>query len=394
MRSSRLAPRRFSVISGTDFFFWMVLVFLSFTIVDMDFSHWLAMILEHGSFSTNPWLCHRCISERPRQSSQHSCCNSLPPHPPLIYIITTNPTRPPHSHHIPSTFPPFPPFPLLSQPSPTFPAFTHRASRAGFSGFTNIFTTIHHIYTYFHTFSPNFHPLHPKFTQTPPHLPKYDTLPTPPRTMTSLLKISVTETFTCPGKRPDAGHSEEPRTGDDERGLKEGTDLVRTSSRACSKRFSTSSSSDDRSTESTSSAREDESWGCVCCDCEAAAGSRSDRELGKRLSKSWTSVIAFFLPMSLWRDFQCVKLGFFSLKGNTLSTKTTLCLATTSDCFTRMTAPNVFSRWPNPKNTPGSFCASNWTSARSIFSRSEYRSTLAVETQRDQEQHPCRPQRL
>ncbi len=26
------------------------------------------------------------------------------------------------------------------------------------------------------------------------------------------------------GKRPDAVHSEEPRTGDDERGLKEGTD--------------------------------------------------------------------------------------------------------------------------------------------------------------------------
>jgi hypothetical protein len=45
------------------------------------------------------------------------------------------------------------------------------------------------------------------------------------------------------GKRPDAAHSEEPRTGDDERGLKEGTDLVCASSRACSKRFSTLSSS-------------------------------------------------------------------------------------------------------------------------------------------------------
>ncbi len=55
------------------------------------------------------------------------------------------------------------------------------------------------------------------------------------------------------------GHSEEPRTGNDERGLKEGTDLVCVSSRACYKRFSTSSSSDDRSTESTSSTREDES---------------------------------------------------------------------------------------------------------------------------------------
>jgi hypothetical protein len=32
--------------------------------------------------------------------------------------------------------------------------------------------------------------------------------------------------------------------------------------------------------------------------CEAATGSRSDRESGKRLSKSRTSVIAFFLPMS------------------------------------------------------------------------------------------------
>ena len=77
----------------------------------------------------------------------------------------------------------------------------------------------------------------------------------------SLVSSSISS-FSPPspaGKRPDVGHSEEPRTGNDERGLKEGTDLVCASSRACSKRFSTSSSSDDRSTESTSSAREDES---------------------------------------------------------------------------------------------------------------------------------------
>ncbi len=67
------------------------------------------------------------------------------------------------------------------------------------------------------------------------------------------------------GKRSDTGYFEEPRTGDDERGpkLSEGEDLVCTSSRTCSKSVSTSSSSDDRSTELTSSECEDESGVCV-----------------------------------------------------------------------------------------------------------------------------------
>ena len=55
----------------------------------------------------------------------------------------------------------------------------------------------------------------------------------------SLVSSSISS-FSPPspaGRRPNAGHSEEPRTGDDERGLKEGTDLVCTSSKACSKRF-------------------------------------------------------------------------------------------------------------------------------------------------------------
>ncbi len=166
---------------------------------------------------------------------------------------------------------------------------------------------------------------------------------------------------------PEWPYSEEPRSGNDERGLKEGTELVCTSSKVCSRGFSTSSSSDDRSTESTG-AREDESWDCVWCDCETSAGSRSDCESDKRLSKSWTSVITFFLPISLWRDSQCVKMGFFSLKGNTLSTIATLCLATTSDCFTRMTLPNVFSRWSNLKILQIRFVHPFWH-LLSIFSR-------------------------
>jgi hypothetical protein len=39
------------------------------------------------------------------------------------------------------------------------------------------------------------------------------------------------------GKRPDVGHSEEPRTGNDERGLKEGTELIYTSSKLVLKGF-------------------------------------------------------------------------------------------------------------------------------------------------------------
>lgn len=64
--------------------------------------------------------------------------------------------------------------------------------------------------------------------------------------------------------------------------LKEGTDHFWTTSRACSNKFSTSSSSDDKSTASSSFAREDEGLSCVGFDCEPAAGSMTDCGSGKR----------------------------------------------------------------------------------------------------------------
>ena len=82
---------------------------------------------------------------------------------------------------------------------------------------------------------------------------------------------------------PAAGHSLELRTGDSDRGLNymnEGTERVWTSSIACSSQFSTSSSSDDRSTGLSSFVMGDEDGrGCVWCDCEVAvAGSTIDSD--------------------------------------------------------------------------------------------------------------------
>jgi hypothetical protein len=83
------------------------------------------------------------------------------------------------------------------------------------------------------------------------------------------------------------------------------------------------------------------------------------------------------------KDYQSRELRF--------QQKNTLCLATTSDCFTRMTAPNVFSRWSTLKKY-SRFILRIQFEICSLGS--EDRSTLAVETQRDQEQHPCQPQQI